>query len=272
MDKSLKKLSRIELLQLLLKVTETNEALLAENTKLREESTKPAKPKMNVPQSAKVGSIAEAALQANGYFDAAQRAADDYLREIKQLRDQLIARAGEGARRGEAAGAGALSPDQKRSIEQMQVQAEAYVRDVQAYADSVIARANEHAESIVASAQAKSDEIIARANRESQALLAQAGRQSDRNASGVQMQATGAAAGAYAQNSSNSKVARAAESAARVAGVVSGGAQQVTPILAQASNAAESSSSWRANRSDPSATGELMRRGRHVKLSNGAVL
>ena len=89
MDKSLKKLNRLELLQLLLKASEANEALIAENDALRKESESQSR----LPRSAKVGSIAEAALQANGYFEAAQKSADDYLREIKRLRDQMAARA-----------------------------------------------------------------------------------------------------------------------------------------------------------------------------------
>ena len=113
MDKNLKKLSRIELLQLLLKVTETNEALIAENDELRHTPVTQEAPKVKIPQAAKVGSIAEAALQANGYFEAAQNAADDYLREIKQLRDELMARANANAQqiRATANSAGAAAPN-----------------------------------------------------------------------------------------------------------------------------------------------------------------
>lgn len=241
MDKSLRKLSRIELLQLLLKVTETNEALLVENEKLRSIPPAPAPapaPQMRLSQSAKVGSIAEAALQANGYFEAAQNAADDYLREIKQLRDQLVARANSGAAaRGSKASSSAQASTRIPS-ERMQAQAEAYVRDVQAYADSVIARANEHAESIVANAKATSDQIIAEANRESRRIMAQANANAGRN------------------------------SAATVQSVVSSQTSRATSSQAQAQH----SGAQKSSHLDPFATGELMRCGRHVKLTSSAVL
>ena len=72
----MKKYSRKELLELLLKVTENNEALMAENEQLRRN----AKPRVS--QSAKIGSIAEAALRANGYFGAVQDSADADLRAV----------------------------------------------------------------------------------------------------------------------------------------------------------------------------------------------
>ena len=243
MDKSLRKLSRIELLQLLLKVTETNEALLVENEKLRSIPPAPAPapaPQMRLSQSAKVGSIAEAALQANGYFEAAQNAADDYLREIKLLRDQLVARANNSAA---ANGQRAASPAQastKIPSERMQAQAEAYIRDVQAYADNVIARANEHAESIVASAKATSDQIIADANKESRLILARANTNAGKN------------------------------NAATVQSVVSSQTSRVTS--SQTPTQTQQPASQKSTHLDPFATGELMRRGRHVKLSSGAAL
>lgn len=89
MEKNLKKLSRRKLLELLVDASEKNERLAAENAALRDEVSK----RSRLPQAAKVGSIAEAALQVNGYFDTAQRAADDYLREIKRLHDRLAANA-----------------------------------------------------------------------------------------------------------------------------------------------------------------------------------
>ena len=72
MDKNLKKLSRVELLQLMVQLSEDRDALFAENTELRKRAAeRPA-----AATSMKVGSIAEAALQANGYFESAQNAAE----------------------------------------------------------------------------------------------------------------------------------------------------------------------------------------------------
>ena len=132
MDKSLKKLSRMDLLELLVEATEANESLSMENNELRR-SAMAAREQLRQQQRkpvqvAKVGSIAEAALQANGYFEAAQRSADDYLREIKRLRDQVAARseaqAKRAARQGQAQGA---MGEQAQMQEQIQAQVRAQV-------------------------------------------------------------------------------------------------------------------------------------------------
>lgn len=91
MDTSLKKLNRVQLLQLLVEISEDRDALLSENIELEKEIARLAQ-KSEIPSTLKVGSIAEAALQANGFFESAQSAADDYLREIKRMRDQMATR------------------------------------------------------------------------------------------------------------------------------------------------------------------------------------
>ena len=265
MDKSLKKLSRIELLQLLLKVTETNEALIAENDALRQTSTSKEPPKMKYAQSAKVGSIAEAALQANGYFEAAQGAADDYLREIKQLRDELVARANASARQMPAQAAalsGQMSPQAaQRSRERMQAQAEAYARDVQAYADNVIARANEHASQIVTGAQAKADAIVAKANKDAQVILARAEVQAGANKAGS------VASGGLGNAGATTSGARMGASAAHEARTTGASGQ---------SGAAYDRGNTPQHRgglaSRAFSSSDTPRRGRHSKLASGALL
>ena len=86
-DKELRRLRREDLLQLLIgqqkqiedltAALESAEAALADR-KLRME---------------KAGSIAEAALQLNGVFEAAQKAADEYLAESKRRADAMLAEA-----------------------------------------------------------------------------------------------------------------------------------------------------------------------------------
>ncbi len=76
-DYELKKLGRKELLELLIKQTQRTEVLEAQLT----EAKRQLEDKRIVVQNA--GSIAEAALQVNGVFEAAQAAAQQYLDNIQ---------------------------------------------------------------------------------------------------------------------------------------------------------------------------------------------
>ena len=84
-DKEFKRLSRAELIdviyQLQLQVDELNE----ENQKLKK-ALADKRIRIN-----SVGSIAEAALEINNCFRSAQKAADQYLNEIKALREEAEA-------------------------------------------------------------------------------------------------------------------------------------------------------------------------------------
>lgn len=75
--KDLKKLTRTELLEMLLQQVEENEALRRQVDELQAELDSRA---LVMQQS---GSMAEAALKLNGVFDQAQQAADDYLRNLQ---------------------------------------------------------------------------------------------------------------------------------------------------------------------------------------------
>lgn len=76
-DKELKSLSRAELLEMLIAVTKDNESLRDENNELQK---KLDDKKINM---SKAGSIAEASLQLNGVFSAAEAAAAQYLENIR---------------------------------------------------------------------------------------------------------------------------------------------------------------------------------------------
>ncbi len=81
-EKELRKLKRIEILELLLEQSRENERLkeqLAEMNKKLEDK------EIAIKES---GSIAEAALKLNGIFEAAQKAADQYLENLKNQTDQ----------------------------------------------------------------------------------------------------------------------------------------------------------------------------------------
>ena len=189
MDNNLKKLNRVQLLQLMVQLSEDRDALFAENTELR----KRAAERPPAATSMKVGSIAEAALQANGYFESAQNAADEYLREIKRMRDQVAART---ASAGAAAGKPKARVDaqslpspqiqpaqraqpasQAQSVQRVSSQAQQPqqleqqipvvqqpVAADQQYLDKLKADA-------VQEAKAMSDRILARANAQSKAII-----------------------------------------------------------------------------------------------------
>lgn len=77
-DKQLRKLRRSELLEMRMEIEQENETLAAENRDLR------ARLEDKQLRIEKSGSLAEAALQLSGVFEAAQRAAELYLENIKQ--------------------------------------------------------------------------------------------------------------------------------------------------------------------------------------------
>ena len=81
-DKELRKLSRAELLEMLIQQSERNEELEAELKKAKTELRNRAITIENA------GSLAEAALQINGVFEAADRAAKQYLRNVQRMAEK----------------------------------------------------------------------------------------------------------------------------------------------------------------------------------------
>lgn len=77
-DKELRKLSRVELLEMLLEQSKEVARLQEELNKANEQL------KSREILIDEAGSIAEAALQVNGIFDVAQEAADQYLEALCQ--------------------------------------------------------------------------------------------------------------------------------------------------------------------------------------------
>ena len=78
-DKELRRLSRSELLEMMISLTEENEKL-----KIRLEQAE-AQLKDRRILVDKAGSIAEAALQLNKVFEAADRAAQQYLENVRRM-------------------------------------------------------------------------------------------------------------------------------------------------------------------------------------------
>lgn len=81
-DRELRRLSRADLLELLLAEGRENEQLRAR----LEEAEKKLESREITLQ--KAGSIAEAALRLNGVFEAAQEAAQQYLENVKRLAEE----------------------------------------------------------------------------------------------------------------------------------------------------------------------------------------
>lgn len=86
-EKELKRLSRAELLELLLEQVEENEALRAEIADLKGQLED------RVIKIENAGSIAEAALRLNGVFEAAEAAAKQYVDSLKELEKVVVSKA-----------------------------------------------------------------------------------------------------------------------------------------------------------------------------------
>ena len=81
-DRELRKLSRAELLELLLEESRENERLRAQLQEMNEKLADRAI------RRERAGSIAEAALQLNGVFQAAEEAAAQYLENVRRLAEE----------------------------------------------------------------------------------------------------------------------------------------------------------------------------------------
>ena len=84
-EKELRKLNRYQLLELLIEQTERADRL---QRRLEQAEADSYKQSMHL---LAMGSIAEASLQLNGVFEAAQKAADLYLEEAHKLAETIIA-------------------------------------------------------------------------------------------------------------------------------------------------------------------------------------
>jgi len=293
MDNNLKKLNRVQLLQLMVQLSEDRDALFAENTELRRRVTE----RPPVATSMKVGSIAEAALQANGYFESAQNAADEYLREIKRMRDQVAARtASAGAVTGKTKArvdAKSLPTPQIQPIQRTQPASQAQpvqqaplqvqqaqpfgqqipvvqqpaasdqqyidkvkadaVQEAKAMSDRILARANAQSKAIIDDAQARADAIIADANRKSHTIVSRANRQAEAVIGAAQQKA---ASRLSEQQDAVGQENQAPRDEAAKAGSSGPSAQQ--QVSARQDETVKS----------PSTTAEIAMRARHVRSLN----
>lgn len=129
-QKELKRLSRSDLLEMMLGLSRENERLESElrQTKLQLENRT-----LKVEES---GSLAEAVLSLNGVFQAAQAACDQYYFNVRSQADQLL------------------------------VQAQERLDGVQSMHNEIIAKAHAQAEQILAQANIQAEEILEKAREE----------------------------------------------------------------------------------------------------------
>ena len=118
-DKDLRHLSRAELLDILYEQQKRYEDSLAENQALRQQLED------RTLRIASAGSIAEAAIQVNGVFEAAQAAADQYLASVKAATADMVQKTDEAQR-------------QREAIQDAKQQADKIVQDAQAQADRLL--------------------------------------------------------------------------------------------------------------------------------------
>jgi cell division septum initiation protein DivIVA len=83
-DQELRKLSRAELLKMMIQLSLDNEQLTEENKKLKEQAESR---EINIEE---LGSIAEASLKINGVMESAQKAADQYVENVKRVSQKTI--------------------------------------------------------------------------------------------------------------------------------------------------------------------------------------
>ncbi len=123
-DKDLRHLSRAELLDILYEQQKRYEESLAENQALRQQLED------RTLRVASAGSIAEAAIQVNGVFEAAQAAADQYLASVKAATAEMVQKTDEAQRQREAL------------LENARQEAAGIVQAAQAQADRLLAEAD----------------------------------------------------------------------------------------------------------------------------------
>ena len=140
-DKDLRRLSRAELLDILYEQRKRYEDSLAENQALRQQLED------RTLRIASAGSIAEAAIQVNGVFEAAQAAADQYLASVKAATAEMVQKTDEAQRQRET-----IMQDAKQQAGQI-------VQDAQAQADRILAEAGAQVDARWAEFQKNADAL-----------------------------------------------------------------------------------------------------------------
>ena len=156
-DKELKRLSRVELIDIIYELQKQKEAADAQVVQLQDQ--------LNTRELhiAEAGSIAEAAISVNGVFEAAQVAADQYLFSVKAATANMSEKM-------------AATEKQRQSILQAaEQQAQETLRAAEQQAQKIVADADRQAEEKWVCFERRANELIA-AHAELQALVRRGGK------------------------------------------------------------------------------------------------
>lgn len=152
----LRKLSRADLLEMMLAVTKENEQLRKSMDHMKQQL---ADRTVSVESC---GSLAEAVLKINGVMEATQAACDQYVQNIQERfanQKQICSR---------------MEEETKQHCEQMLVQAQAQAQQMLAQAGELVAQAERHAGELVAKAERQAGELIAQAKHQADAYMSDA--------------------------------------------------------------------------------------------------
>lgn len=155
-EKELKNLTRADLLEMLLAQSKENEEL---KIQLEDVQKKLASRKIAVKQ---VGNIAEASLQLNGVFTAAQEACDQYIENVKMMVTQHKRQCTK------------MEKETREECEQMledtRQQCESMSQEAQQQYDSILEEANQQYSQIVEDATQQADNMIIEATERCDAI------------------------------------------------------------------------------------------------------
>lgn len=151
-EKELKRLRRAELLEMLLEQTKEAEELKKELSESKKQL------KSREIKLEKAGSIAEAALQVNGVFEAAQEAAAQYLENIQTFMERQEAVC---ARREEESGqkAGRMLEEAKKQKDQIQSECEQMEEQTRRQCEELAERTRQQCEELIQQTKQQCEEL-----------------------------------------------------------------------------------------------------------------
>lgn len=167
-DKELRRMNRSELLELLIKQMEENIAL---KEKLESAETELQNRKLTVTNA---GSLAEAALQLNGIFEAAEAAAAQYLENVRKSSVETSGFVKSRSRSNTSAAA--LQKKAQQASENLLRQTEEDCRNLRAATTEeclrMVSSAQQESTDLLAKAQQESEEILQKAQQDGEQILA----------------------------------------------------------------------------------------------------
>lgn len=168
-DNDIRKLSRTELLELLIEQTKANEALekrVEESDRTIAELKKQLDDRRIVLEEA--GSIAEASLRLNDLFKAAQCAADEYLENVRAQYERQMQYAST-AEAETALKVQRMQQEAEQKLLEKQAEAQRIIQDAQYKAQQLLKETQVRCDLLESTTAQKCEEMTARAKRETQA-------------------------------------------------------------------------------------------------------